>query len=514
MNFSAHASKYLTLVEEFKSLTKPVKRFFSQSKNDYYDHIVIGSGSSGSVAARTLADRGRKVLLLEAGKNNDLPEVHDIQKSVLGTDLDWQLLSSQQKNMNSRQIPYNAGKMYGGSSSLNGMVWVHGHPSDYNGWNKRGWNYNDVLPYFKKLECYPEGNPFYRGHDGNIRITKNFSGGILSECFIKSVTKNGLRYNDDYNAENQYGVALAQLNSDDSGYRQDSYSFFVKPILEKENNIKVISQSFVNKINFDFSRGRATGVQLKDGTNYDSDKEIFLCAGAYFSPIILMNSKYPNLFIGKNFHDHTIATVARILKSSAFHPNYSMQNVLFVDENGQSPKDTGKRPAFEIQSFYLTPGSWWPYENPGFGLGVLNLHPSSRGMITQESNGLPIINPNCFSPETNDLEMQFRGFEIGRKILSNFQKDNPDLLGEEIWPQPSDTTPSQIKDFIVKNAVCDYHGCGSCQLGKVVDENLSLIGFKNIKVADASIIPEIISGNTNAVSMMIGLKAANIALNQ
>jgi choline dehydrogenase len=536
-------------IRTIKSKQAPsVPKIFEDGNIPEFDYIVVGAGSAGcTLTAKLLAgDPGATVLLLEAGGSNDLPDIRDFTKAMYlrGTIVDWNDKSVDQVCMNSQSMPYDAGKVDGGTSCINGMVWVRGNPSDYDGWaqlGNPGWDFQSVMPVFMSQETFAGGDPAYRGQSGPVYVSNAFAQNPISEDFVDAAIDMGYQFNEDYNGASQQGVCLTQLNVSGGGIRQDAFSAFIAPqVLLNNPNLTLVNYAQVSQITFDGDNA----VETVEFSLYipflptpflvpcvaKPRKQTIICAGTLRSPQLLMLSGIGNANdltglginvvadvpgVGQNLQDQLVSAVVRNLSKT--DPNHItvMDNNLFVD--GLPGVGGSGAPAYEVQSFYMT-------NNPGFNpnsyaLGAINLRPQSRGSVTLRSNNYtdpPIIQPSLLC-SSQDIPVQLSGLKMVREIMDYFAA-NSGWLGDEYLPGPNVTTDQQLINYINQASVPDFHYVGTCKMGPdtdpqaVVDPQLRVKGVSGLRVADASIMPFVTSGNTNAPSMMIGSRCADFIL--
>lgn len=517
----------------------PLPEAFQKEGEPTYDYIVVGSGSAGSSLVGELAQRdpGASVLLLEAGPSNDTPLIHDFTKAMQlrGTVYDWNDKSLPQAGLLGRKMPYDAGHALGGSSSINGMVWVRGAREDYDGWAKAGcggWDYDSLLPVFRRQETFEGGSSIYRGGSGPLFVSNSISQNPVSMDFVKAMQASGIAFNPDYNAASQWGVVYSQLNarpepSPTHGYRQDAFSVYRGAL--GQGNVDVVFGALVERIHFDAQR-RAESLALTYGgapLKVHAAREIILCAGALRSPQLLMVSgvgpaaELSRLGIplvadvpgvGQNLQDQVIVFVVHPLARVDTGHYSPMSNNVFL--NGLPGTPQIGAPRFEVQSFYMQ-------ANPGFppnqyALGAIVLHPESRGSIRLASahmNQPPLIQPNLLSTPADRLAA-LEGLRLVRELANQFEARST-WLKAETNPGPSVTSDKDLLQYIEESAVPDFHYVGTCRMGPgsdpsaVVDPQLRVRGVSGLRVADASIMPSVTSGNTNAPSMMIGSRCAD-----
>lgn len=508
-----------------------------------FDYIIIGAGSAGcALAASLLNDTSTSILLVEAGPSNNVPEIRDFTQAMnlRGTIYDWNDKSQAQTCMNGQQMPYDAGRVSGGTSSINGMIWVRGNSADYDGWaalGNPGWDYYSVLPVFKRQETWAGGVSPYRGEQGPIFVTPGLTMNPVSADFLAAAQQMGYAENLDYNAESQYGVTFSQVNVKPApapvyGIRQDSYNAFVAANIGG-NPLTYSDHTIVTKITFDSQRNISQVFLLINGKviPVTCNRETILCAGALRSPQLLMLSGIGNPAVlkqfgitpvvdlpgvGQNLQDQLVSFVVRPL--ATLDPNHfsPMCNNIFTNGLPGTVPDTGA-PAFEVQTFYMK-------NNPGFppnqyAVGSIALHPVSRGSVTLSSASYtnpPLIQPRLLC-EPEDVQTSLAGLKMVREIAAFFAA-NSNWLGAETMPGPNVITDQQLIDYINQTSVPDFHYVGTCKMGPdtdpmaVVDSKLRVKGVQGLRVADGSIMPTVVSGNTNSCSNMIGGRCGDFIL--
>ncbi|MEH2419886.1 MAG: GMC family oxidoreductase N-terminal domain-containing protein [Nostoc sp.] len=498
-----------------------------------YDYIVIGAGSAGCVVANRLTeDCDTTVLLLEAGNPATKPEIQiPVQCfSLIGSEVDWGYISEPEPYLNYRKMFCSRGKVLGGSSSINFMMYVRGNPQDYDRWQELGnpgWNYEGVLPYFKKSEHSSRGASEFHGVDGELSVTDLMSPAVVSQRFVDACVSMGYNYNPDFNGVQQEGVGLYQLTVKD-GKRHSAAAAFLLPILHRPN-LTVMTGALVTRLLVEGTR--CVGVEyLHEGTLHQVrvNQEVILSAGGFDSPKLLMLSGIGTAEhlqamgisvvadlpgVGQNLQDHILTCVVQEVTQD-IHPAITSNGIeagLFLHSKG----DVEARP--DLQFFFgpiqfLSPG----YTPADFGFtGAVSLtrlqNIGSVTLLSPDPKDPPTIQMNYLQSQA-DVQKLVEGVKLIRQLIQTSAFD--DFHGEEIAPGSHVQSDAALEAYIRDTCSTVWHPVGTCKMGidsmAVVDPQLRVHGIQGLRVVDASIMPTITTGNTNAPTIMIAEKAADL----
>lgn len=532
------------------------------TQNTDYDYIIVGAGSAGCVLANRLSKNPKnKVLLLEAGGKDNYIWIH-IPVGYLycmgNPRTDWGFKTSKQKGLNGRQINYPRGRVLGGCSSINGMIYMRGQANDYDAWRdmgNSGWGWDDVLPYFKKSEDYYAGADDYHGSGGEWRVEKQRLSWEILDAYRDAAQEAGIDKIEDFNSGNNEGSSYFRVNQK-NGWRWNTSKGFLRPVMQRAN-LTVVTQAQAQRVIFDGKRACGVEVNIKGSTvtyqTHHLHGEVILCAGTIGSPQILELSGIGNPVhlnkagidvvhqsneVGENLQDHLQLRVA-----------FRVENVATLNQRAGSllgrigigleylwsrkgpmsmaPSQLGifAKSSPEVETadleFHVQPLSLEKFGDPlhpfpAFTASVVPLRPQSRGSSHIESAdplAHPIINPNYLSHD-GDKRVAANAIRLARTIAQQavMEKYNP----IEIKPGQAYQSDIDLAKVAGEIGTTIFHPVGTCRMGAddkaVVDIDLRVNGVSGLRVVDASIMPTITSGNTNSPTIMIAEKAADIIL--
>lgn len=524
-----------------------------------FDVVVVGGGSAGCVlATRLTEDPAVSLCMIEAGKRDRNPWIHiplGFGKLVPNPNVNWGYETEPEPKLNNRRLSWPRGKVLGGSGSINGLVFLRGAPSDYDGWEAagaRGWGYKDVLPYFKRMEHNVDGANEFRGQGGPMTISSIKRPSAPAKAFVEACTRLQYPSNPDFNGASIEGAGMVQLNVR-NGWRISTAQGYLKPNLKRQN-LKLMTEAFARRVIFEGKR--AVGVEIEQGgttKRIGARKEVILASGALNSPTLLLNSgvgpaselqqvgiqvQHDLPGVGKNLQDHVQGrftfltrapdTLNEVLTSTTKQAKMALE--WLIKGSGQlavgategtlfcksSPNEALFDLQFQCMNFsteHMTLGlDRWP----GFGFNFCVCRPKSRGEIKLADNtgrSKPKLYANYFSdPEDDDMRRSVLAFKIGRQIIGT--EPYKSLIFSEVRPGVHVQDDDDIKAFIRQVAGTVYHQCGTCKMGAddkaVVDPDLRVRGLDGLRVIDASVMPIIPSPNIHPATIMIAEKGSDL----
>ncbi|TKT74520.1 GMC family oxidoreductase N-terminal domain-containing protein [Aquamicrobium sp. LC103] len=532
------------------------------TSGEEFDYVIVGGGSAGAILAARLSEKPEvSVCLIEAGPRDKNPFIHipaGFIKVIFDPGLTWGYETEPGPHIDNRKLPVIQGKLLGGSGSINGMVWVRGQRDDFDDWaaaGNEGWSYDDILPYYRKLERrIGEGEAEFRGRAGGIPVMDLSWKNKLVDAFMAGAQEIGIPYNADYNGRDQAGVGRYQYNID-RGKRYSAAKAYLKPAAGRRN-LEVRTDALATRIVFEGRK--AVGLEYRktgDSTTRTvrARREVILCGGAVNSPKLLMLSGVgPSTVLndagvpvvhelaglGQNYMDHYTPRLT-----------YRAKNAVSINGLASGPRLLGQmlrwglgmpsilgmgvvlgaafwktRPELNRPNIVVTftPGTFKQGflgrldDFPGMTTGVWQLRPDSRGwmkIVSSDPMAKPSIQPN-FLAEESDRRTAVEALRIARKIMATPQMAA--LTETETMPGIETDSDEELLAYTRSQGLCGYHASGTARMGRaddpmaVVDSGLRVHGMDGLRIVDASVMPIVVSGNTNAATMMIAEKTADM----
>ena len=525
---------------------------------DVFDYVIVGAGTAGCVLASRLSeDRNTRVALIEAGPMDRHPFIHipaTVGAAIAVPGLNWRFVTVPQTHLAGRSIPIPRGHVIGGSGSINGMVYFRGHPSDFDDWaaaGNPGWSYREVLPYFLRSEnndAYPDS--MYHGHGGPMNVTHIKRPNPMTPAFLEAMRGLGFKRTEDFNGPSTEGYGPRQgtiLN----GRRVSTATAYLRPARHRRN-LAILTSTRASEVVIENRRAMGVSVLSAAGTRQlAARREVIVAAGAILSPQLLMLSgigeqaelraagiqvKQHLPGVGANYHDHLAVAVLMEMKNSASYGiswRAAPRGVLNLIEYALFRSGPLASNVFEATGFLRTlPGlprpdvqvvfqaarrnrNAFPFPlGHGFAISIVGLYPKSRGQVrlaSKEPRAAPLVDPQLFS-HPDDVDTLLRGLKIGRRVTRAASFAGYRAI--EVQPGPEVEEDAALVDYIRRAAATVHHPCGTCRMGPdekaVVDKKLCVRGIEALRVADASVFPRLVGGNTNAAVVMIAEKAADM----
>ena len=520
--------------------------------SDGFDYVIAGAGTAGCVLANRLsAEAGVTVALIEAGAPDDDPAIRVpamVGKAIGNPRQSWGYQTVPQRHVGNRVLPVPRGRVLGGCSSINGMVYFRGHPREYDEWRQPGWSYADLEPYFHRLENYEAAHTPQRARGGPVNVIDIPKPNPLVRRFLAAADTLGLPRCADFNGGDPEGFGPRQA-AIRNGRRESGVTAYLNPARHRPN-LKIVTRALVTRVLF--AGRRATGLEIeRDGARsvVEARREVIAACGTYGSPQLLQLSGIGDALalqslgvaplldlpaVGRNLHDHPAASIAvrtantesyglswrTVPRSLAIAAQYLLHRsgplASNVFEANGFLRSSPKLDRPDLQIIFMpahrnASGHWLP-RGHGYGIIFVNVRPASRGSVTLTSidpHEKPAIDLN-FLACPSDLDVLVRGFEIARSILS--APSFAPLAGREVSPGPAVRERGEIEAHIRRSLATVHHACGTCRMGDVVDHALRVKGIDALRVVDASVIPTVIAGNSNIPVNALAERAADLIL--
>jgi choline dehydrogenase-like flavoprotein len=527
---------------------------------DVFDYLIVGAGTAGCVLASRLSEnRDTRVALIEAGPMDRHPFIHipaTVGAAIATPKINWRFMTAPQPNLNGRQIPIPRGRVVGGSGSINGMVYFRGHPRDFDDWaaaGNTGWSYRDVLPYFIRSEhneWYPSSP--YHGRGGPMNVIHIRRPNPMTAAFLSAMESLKFRRNDDFNGADPEGYGPRQ-GTIRNGRRVSTATAYLEPA-SRRSNLTILTDARVARVVIENRRATGVDVLVEGGTRrLIARREVIVSGGSILSPQVLMLSgigdgealrahgievKHHLPGVGANLHDHlAVAVLMEMRNTESYGISWRavprgawnlLEYALFrsgplssnVFESNAFVRTTAGLDRPDVQIVFQAARrntNTFPFPlGHGFALSAVALYPKSRGRITLASadpRAVPIIDPNLLG-DPADVGPLLRGLQLSRRVIAAPPFARYEAV--EVQPGPGVQGDDALVEYIRRAASTVHHPVSSCRMGpdanSVVDSQLRVHGVEALRVADASVFPSVVGGNTNAAVVMVAEKAADMML--